>query len=232
MHRSLSDVHDLLHKINQFLQTFTPNYIVTGDGKKVETLTRTEIGLSTAGSLWFSVTNTSEGDTFTVSVNEGRILAPDTSGIGSDPPVVTGLLKEYTVDGVTDLEVEDGSLICLKLTVTHPAAATFEPVGEDDDFVSVTVTMDVHRFYSTTGEIVAITTIPEPTATTTHITLAEIKITDGVMTIKQRHDSAITVPAIITPVLKTVSVTSALTTANHWTCDVGTAEEVTFIVPS
>lgn len=231
LHRSLSDIHDLLQKLNQFLQTFAPNYIVTGDGKKVETLTRTEIGVSTAGSLWFSVTNTSEGDTFTVHVNEGRILGPDTSGLNTDPPTVAGLLKEYTVDAA-DLDVEDGSVIYLKLAVTT-GSHTFTVNGNDpDDFVDITVSMLVTTFSCVAGELVAQTTAPTPSASEAFITIAEIEITDGVMSILPRHTGAVPVPALVAPTLNAATVTSFFSTADYWTCNNGTAEEVTFIVPS
>ena len=220
-----------LRAVQDFLRKYREVDIETADGQIATCLVR-RIRPKTAveSTDWFAVTNISTDSAFRVKVNEGRLLVPDTAGVGSDPPTVTGLAVELPVTGA-ELDVTDGAIIYVKVTTEHPAAAVFSVTAEDDDYVSVTVAMDVHRFYALSGELVALTAAPAPSATESFVTVAEISITDGKMNIMPRR-GAITVPAIVTPVLKTASVTSALTTASYWTCNAGTAEEVTFVVPS
>jgi len=232
VHACLRDIHDLLGRTNEFLQTFRPNYIRTGDGKRVETLTRTSIDGDSTATDWFSVTDTSSDGDYTVSIEEGRILAPDTSGLNADPPTVAGLLKEYTVEAVEGLAVADGFTVYLKLAVTS-ASHTFTVNGDDpDDFVDITVEQLVTTFSSISGTIIAQSAVPTPSASEAFITLAQITITDGVMTIKQRHRGALVVPALIIPTLNAATVASFFSTADYWTCDSGTATEVTFLVPA
>lgn len=227
-----SDIGNSLRSVQDFLRRFKPTEIATADGKLVTALVSRSRPDTVRPTEWFAVYVETSGDSPTVTINEGRILAPDVSGLGSDPPTVVGLLKEYPVPGAT-LSVEDGSVIYLKLTVTHPAATNVELTAETDDYVSVTVGMDIHRFYSVEGECVSLTEVPTPTESLSYVTLAEISISGGkVEVIPRRSPGEIIVPALIMPVLKSLTATSAIGGANYWTCVDGTPTEVSFLVPA
>lgn len=226
LHNAVVDARNLLGDWNAFLSTFSPVYITTADGRRVEVLARTRYDDATAGSEWFAVTDASDKDTQKVKVNEGRILCPKMDGFDSFEPSISTYLRQITVAG-NEFTVADGDRIWCKIT-----AATGEwsqdPAGEDTlGLVAVTMKPRAKAWYATAGQIVVDASDPTESPTEGWVLLAEITVTEGAVKIIPRHTGAITAPAItlayaLEPVVE-------VETATYTVCVEGTPTDVSFI---
>jgi hypothetical protein len=192
---------------------------------------------------WFGVEDTSEGEVFSVTINEGRITAPDLAGINSADPTPTAFLREITVEG-NDFEVVDGSKIYLKITA-EPVDIENEYTNEEQvddpeggpsasgstykvpDLITVSTWVKGRVWGAVSGELIMSTTEPENTDTIGHVLLTEIEITDGKMTIKRRRTGGVDVTTIAAAFGDDVEVDANI--EDHQVCVDGEAHDASFL---
>jgi len=228
---SASDASSAIRSLQDFLRRYKDTDIKTADGKIVTVLARRNRTSEHAVTDYFSVSDISTADQAKVRVAAGIIRAPDISGCDSDPPTIGAILKEYPVAGV-DLDVSDGSRIYVKITTESGSSFTVTLTAESDDYVSVETEETVKVFTGTSGEIVALTSAPTPSALLSYALIAVVSVTNGSVRFTEEHPGAITVPAVIIPRPTSLTATSAIGGANYWTCVDGTPTEASFLVPA
>ena len=227
-HNAFMDARALLSDWNAFLSSFSPRYITTADGERVEVFARTRYNDATAGSEWFTVSNTSTADTLKVRVSEGRIACPDLTGYSTATPAIAKFLRTLTV-AAAELTVTATCGVYCKITVeelTDSAARDY--AGEDTGgLVTVTVKMRNKIWRATAGEIIISPTAPADTDETSHVLLANVTVTDGAITILPRHRGLIFAPAVT--LAYGADPTVETETESYTVCNTGTPVTVTFI---
>lgn len=228
LHNAVTDVRNLLSDWNEFLSTFSPVYITTADGRRVEVLARTRYDDAAAGSEWFTVTDASADDTLKVSVSAGRIACPDLAGYDSATPAIAKFLRTLTVEAA-ELTITGTCGVYCKITaeeLTDDAARDYD--GEDaGGLITVTVKMRSKIWRATEGEIIVSTDAPTDTDEAGHVLLADVTVTDGALTILPRHRGLIFAPAIT--LIYGADPTVETETESYTVCDDGTPVTVTFI---
>lgn len=159
---------------------------------------------------WFHVSKT--GAT-SVSVEEGRVLAPDFTSLTGTATSPDYVLKEYTVSTASVSSIVNGDKIYLKITFSDTGAYTstldtsITFVASDPDLsggLNVGIEGKLYTYSSATIE--RHNTPPSNTATVCYVLLAEITVSGGEITlIKQRHDGVVTAPSLVIPIMDTLT---------------------------
>lgn len=168
-------------------------------------------------SQWFRVFDvTTSAPTFKVRVAAGRISAPDLSYVTNDPPTAVTLLDSYTVAETADLTVSDGSYVLLRIPLSTSKSYNKTLTGTG---ASITLNNYVLTYNAATGaDVVVASSVTAPSSTYSYIVLAQISASDSGITIKQKHDGIVTVPAVTLPYPSALSVTGS-NSEDYWTTE-------------
>jgi len=223
------EAHEAIAKLYEWLREYTEARLEYEDGSEATFLAKDLIQGTATAADWFTVSSIGTADAPQIRVREGRIACPDVNGASGDPPSIASFLRELTVPS-KDFAVSDGSKVYCKINAGEMTAAYVYEDTDPDEYISITVNMNSKIWRALSGEIVVQNGAPPASATAGYVLLAEISITDGAMTISQRHRGTIFAGAVTAAYGADPIVTTGLSQATYTICNSGSAVDVDFVV--
>jgi hypothetical protein len=229
--RMAADAYEATKRIYYWLTEWREMRLEFDDGSSVIVLGKQATQPRRTNRKPFGATDVSEGDTRKVRINDGLLWASHATGLTSEPPTITTLMREMAVAGA-EFTVADGDIIYCEITVAAADDAALGVEDESGDYVDIEIAQKNISWQATGGELKKGTSLPAGTASKSFRRIAEIEIEDGSMTIVPWCEEAITVPAITFTRTTDVTVTEAFDTTDIEWCDYGTVTPLTVLTPA